>query len=131
MNTSTMQYMCNHVVLPPKLPQSDDSSVIHEKELAHAMLESIASFRPVVRDGKSHRVLNAVFSMLKGAIAVLSSTGAIDPEALALVLRNLANSDNYESWENVVWHYSDGARLILRRTFSMRWREVENGRCRK
>jgi hypothetical protein len=97
MNTSTMQYMCNHVVLPPKLPQSDDSSVVHEKELAHAMLESITSFRPVVRDGKAQQVLNAVFSMLKGAIAVLSSTGAIDSEALALVLKNLANNGNYSN----------------------------------
>lgn len=90
-----MQYICNHVVLPPELPQADDSTVAHEKGLARAMLDSITSFRLVVKDEVAHQVLTAVTSILKGAIKVTSSTGAIDRETLVLVLKNLTDNGKY------------------------------------
>lgn len=92
MSASAYEYMYNHVVLPPKLPQEDDFDADHEKELLRCVLDSLARFHAVVGDGDTLQVLFSVSHMLKSTMAVLDSLGEINSEALVAVLQKISSA---------------------------------------
>ena len=66
--TSNLQYLINHVFLPPKLPQKDDSSFENDISLLNACEEAIDRFIDHLQDSKRERLLvcqKIVQSMLK------------------------------------------------------------------
>jgi len=50
--TKSLQYLINHVFLPPKLPQSDDAHIESEHALVQSLLDSLQDFGVLVPESR-------------------------------------------------------------------------------
>ncbi|KAI0458811.1 hypothetical protein F5B21DRAFT_369579 [Xylaria acuta] len=53
MRLETMEYIINHVILPPQLPQQDDYSPMDENWLLHHVLEAFKSFHDIFQKNQA------------------------------------------------------------------------------
>ncbi|RYC63347.1 hypothetical protein CHU98_g2853 [Xylaria longipes] len=84
-----IEYIINHVVLPPQLPQKDDYSSVNEKWLLHHVLEAFKLFYTILQNGQAGitelTATQRAFAMLKNLAKVYGSgktSTSIDEKAL-------------------------------------------------
>ena len=62
-SASTIDYLINHVYLPPKLAQHDDSDLEHERTLIELVYHSLLSFKQAI-GSKHHDVLDITIATI-------------------------------------------------------------------
>ncbi|KAI8949144.1 hypothetical protein F4801DRAFT_591297 [Xylaria longipes] len=84
-----IEYIINHVVLPPQLPQKDDYSSVNEKWLLHHVLEAFKLFYTILQNGQAGitelTATQRAFAMFKNLAKVYGSgktSTSIDEKAL-------------------------------------------------
>lgn len=92
MDAAAYTYVFNHVVLPPKLPQSNDFDAAHEATLLQCFRASLNRFRTLFKDVDSHGVLTAASEMLSCSMKVIDADGHISATMLSDVLQALSTS---------------------------------------
>ena len=81
-------FIINHVFLPPKLPQSDDSNTKHEKFLLKTTFNALVKFRIFIADDQ-RRVVDCASEMIRNFELTLDASGAINGDQLELALNVL------------------------------------------
>ena len=94
MEISDLQYLINHVFLPPKLPQQDDSSFENDINLLVACEDAIDRFINHLQSSK-HEKLLACRKMILKMHESRNPRGDLSPEKIDEVLKSM--SDGGES----------------------------------
>ncbi|KAI1744920.1 hypothetical protein F4680DRAFT_455891 [Xylaria scruposa] len=91
-----MEYIINHVILPPQLPQKDDYSSVNEKWLLHHVFEAFKHYRTTLQDSQAGIAdpiaTQRAFTMLKNLKRIYNTdktSNPIDEEALTEALGRL------------------------------------------
>ena len=86
MDILAAKFVHYHVVLPPKLPQGDDTNPEHELALLRFVLSSLDLFQAVL----GQEVVHAISNMFRNGIAVRDDAGTINENQLVAALQALA-----------------------------------------
>ena len=87
MDVLAAKFAYHHVVLPPKLPQGDDSNPAHEHSLLRFVLDSLDLFQAIRFPAQD--IVRTVSDTIRNAIAVRDDAGTINENQLVIALRNL------------------------------------------
>jgi hypothetical protein len=80
-------YQINHVFLPPKLPQQDDTDLSHEMKLMITVNSALRKLRDQLL-GDRGRELDGTIRLIDSTMGVRDSSGALHPELLRKTLLN-------------------------------------------
>lgn len=87
--------MIDHMFLPPKLPQKDDSSPDRERALVTITIDALEQFGDLVKEDQNGAVASVV-SMVSAMRNTIDSDGTIDESKLFAVLNNLPEKGKYQ-----------------------------------
>ena len=83
-----LQFIINHVFLPPKLPQEDDSDDQHERSLLNLVCQTLSTFQAKV--GPEHRgIVQDVQESMAQLARLLDSNQALDQGLLQTAIHEL------------------------------------------
>ncbi|KAH0566189.1 hypothetical protein GP486_000421 [Trichoglossum hirsutum] len=89
---SKLRYIVNHVFLPPKLPQQDDSGVVKDTALIEKCLEALTSFQAQV-PVKEHPEWEPCIRMLRNMLRLRDADGGLLAEEVESALGQMADGD--------------------------------------
>ena len=96
MDILSTKFVFHHVVLPPKIPQGDDSNPVHELALLRFVLDSLEQFQAV--SGSSEQdIVHNVANTIRNGIAVRDDAGTINEDQLMTVLKSLVSGGMSQS----------------------------------
>lgn len=85
---SFLNYLINHVVLPPKLPQRDDSDVEKEREMVKHCLSALKSFLKLLPEEERLPWISSI-KMVSKVLEMRESNGNFSATAFDTSLENL------------------------------------------
>ncbi|KAJ2996092.1 hypothetical protein NUW58_g1080 [Xylaria curta] len=89
MQSTTMEYIINHVILPPKLPQVNDYSPANDGFLLHHVIESFKLFRDVLQ---TNEAAVTETGELQRALAMLNNLASICTDSIVINKQVLQDS---------------------------------------
>ncbi|KAK4182710.1 hypothetical protein QBC35DRAFT_546309 [Podospora australis] len=95
-NEGSLEYMINHVFLPPRLPQQEDTNIDHEHQLIRSFCASLQDFWTWQPDDESR---------LSGAFRMLSRLLQVEP--------GLHGSEKQNTVENILRDLTDGETALF------------------
>lgn len=84
-----LEYLINHVFLPPNVPQQDDYDSDHEHILLKIVSNALLGFKSHVAD-EWHNVIDSIIGMVENLQKVLGSDGLINKAQLLDTLKKLS-----------------------------------------
>ncbi|TVY48539.1 hypothetical protein LOCC1_G001313 [Lachnellula occidentalis] len=92
-----MMYLIQHMFLPPKLPQKDDSNLEHERFLLDTTIDALRAFKGYINDTKHDQVIrvDSVIDMVTNMRSVHElngDVGAVSEEKLRNALADLVKT---------------------------------------
>ncbi|KAF1951418.1 hypothetical protein CC80DRAFT_424735 [Byssothecium circinans] len=92
MSEGALRYLIHHVVLPPKLPQQDDSSALREGILLDHTVQALRSLQAILRNDYTEAAeqVGNVVSTIDNLIASRASLGHVSQLRLGELIRGLA-----------------------------------------
>ena len=88
--TEQLDYRINHLILPPRLPQKDDTTEENELSLLQFVLDGLQEYAGWTESEESQKWA-ACAKMLSQMIFVRTNKGFLEPERLQNALKNLCS----------------------------------------
>jgi hypothetical protein len=89
LSTDAISYLVNHIVLPPKLPQSNDASPSYESFLLQVTLQWLRDFKGLFSRQEETQQVQAVIDAVGNLLSSRDTTGSISESQLASLLKGL------------------------------------------
>ena len=90
-------YMIHHVFLPPKTPQKDDTSFVHEKQLLETISNALCLFKDFATP-EQEEIIGSVRASMDNLKDVQLETGAVNEDSLQSILQMLPQTGTVSSW---------------------------------
>lgn len=88
LSIGSIVYLYHHVVLPPELPQRDDSDAAHERSLFTMVIQALEYMTDIVEESNIHTVTSAI-AMMENLRNSRDTHGNVSEVQLAILLRDL------------------------------------------
>jgi hypothetical protein len=91
-----VKYLVHHTVLPPRLPQTDDSCPSHENALLKTVISTLQSFKGTLESQQPDSAEKAglVVSMMENLLSCRDSHGSVSESQLASLLHRLIRTSS-------------------------------------
>ncbi|OGM45290.1 hypothetical protein ABOM_006397 [Aspergillus bombycis] len=83
-----LEYLINHVFLPPRVPQQDDNDPSHERALVKVVIDALREFKCYVTT-EWHSTTDLVIAMVQNLQSLLETNGFMSQEQLLASLKRL------------------------------------------
>ncbi len=101
-NLTEMLYQIDHVFLPLKVPQEDDTNVSHEMKLMAAVDFALRKLRNQLPEERG-RELDGAIRLMENTIDARKATGALHPKLLEKSIIGLGNFGEWHWFNPVAW----------------------------
>ena len=92
---SNLPYIINHVFLPPKLPQKDDSSPSRDAALAEALLEGLEAFHDLL-PGPEQPQWSPLIRMIRQVLSMRDPRGGLATECVEDALEKMVGRGTHK-----------------------------------
>jgi hypothetical protein len=93
-SSKTIAYLYHHVVLPPKLPQKDDSDAAHERSLLEMVIQALEYMLDIVDESYASTVASAI-AMIKNLRQNRDGYGNVSEVQLESLLSSLTTDETH------------------------------------